>query len=142
MMLAPFAILLGEMIVWVVVVELGLGGLHVVKVHVKLCMRRINLAWLYAYDTSSCCLQGFPANFFGWKSMICYNALLFTCSTSVWYPNPKGVLPTFSLDHQSYTMQKYTVNHFIASPILRYPSAQHQRLQYMACQSPRQLSGR
>ncbi len=76
------------------VVELKLGGLDAVKVDVRLCMRRINLAWLYAHDTSSCCEQGFHSNIFDWKFMICYTALNFLCSTSLWCPNPKDTPPT------------------------------------------------
>ena len=40
----PFAILLRERAVWIVIVELELDGLDVVKVDVRLCMGCISLA--------------------------------------------------------------------------------------------------
>ena len=42
-----------------VIEELELGGLDAVKVDVRLCMRRINLAWICAHDALSCCEQRF-----------------------------------------------------------------------------------
>ena len=70
-------------------------------------MHKFSVALCTCYVSASGCWEhGFHPDIFGGNFMICYTALRFLRSTSLWYPNPKDSLPPFPSYHLSYTMNQ------------------------------------